>query len=160
MPSRNGVCDPLTSVKRITNGAQAAQNAIAPFSLSARVPSGAAGWISGCIWRQTLVDTQGAQTETCVFLKSEYTNDVTSKQVLSAVTRAARLNQFYVSEHAFDSHNATFFDIKCAFATATRAVYQPETDRWRIEGGRDDDSAELTVVVKFEGNLIIVVTAF
>ncbi len=98
--------------------------------------------------------------ETCVFLKFWHTTQVTSKQVLSYVSRAARLNQFYVSEHAFESHNATFFDIKCGLTTATRAVYQPETDRWRIEGGCDDDGAALTVIVKFERNLIIVVTAF
>ena len=85
---------------------------------------------------------------------------MTSKQVLALVRGAARLNQVFVSEHAFESHDATFFDVKCALVSATHAVYQPESDRWRIEGGLDDDGAVLTVIVKFEGNVVIIVTAF
>ncbi len=80
--------------------------------------------------RHAAIGPPTREVRTCVFLKFSHANGVISKQILSAVNRAARLN--------------------C----------QSKTVRWRIEGGHDDDGAELTVIVKFEGDLIIVVTAF
>jgi len=85
---------------------------------------------------------------------------VTPAEALSFAKGAAAVNQLDISEHAFDSHNATRRDVRLALKSATVAAYQPESGRWRIEGGRDDEGRPLTIVVVFEGGRVAVITAF
>lgn len=85
---------------------------------------------------------------------------MTSAEALSFAQGAASVNQLDISVHAFDSHNATRRDIHLALKSATRAIYQSESDRWRLEGGTDDEGQPLTIVVDFEGGRVTVITAF
>ena len=85
---------------------------------------------------------------------------MTPAEVLTFAKGAGTTNQFDVSDHAFDSHNATRRDVRFALKSATRASYQPDKDRWRIEGGTDDEGQPLSLVLDFEEARITVITAF
>ncbi len=50
-------------------------------------------------------------------------------------------------------------DIQEALATATSATFQPNHQTWRIDGGKDFDGDDLTIVVLFEDG-VVVVTVF
>jgi len=53
--------------------------------------------------------------------------------------------------------NVTRRDICLALQSATTAAQDPEcADKWRLEGGRDDDGAALGVVIVFTGRGLIV----
>jgi hypothetical protein len=93
-------------------------------------------------------------------LNHSYTGTVTPSEALALVQGAASVNQLEFYGHAFASHNATRRDIRLAIKGATRTTYQPEKDRWRIEGGNDDDGQPLTVVVEFDADRVTVITAF
>ena len=55
---------------------------------------------------------------------------MTPAEAISFVKGAAAVNQLDISEHAFDSHNATRRDVRLALKSATVAIYQPESGRW------------------------------
>ena len=85
---------------------------------------------------------------------------MTPRKALQAAQAAGRTGQFYiVTNHPFGKHNVTRNDIASGLATATRATYQADNDRWRIEGGTDLDGDDLTVILAFEAG-VIVVTAY
>jgi hypothetical protein len=85
---------------------------------------------------------------------------VTPRDALEAAQEAGRTGRLlWWSTHAHEQareRNVTRCDARAALASATQAIYQPENDRWRIEGGKDLDGDDLTVVVVFEGGVIIV----
>ncbi len=69
-----------------------------------------------------------------------------------------RFDQFELTFHALQrmrERNATRWDICLALRSATIALHQ-EGDRWRLEGGRDDDGEPLGLVVVFTGRGLIV----
>ena len=85
---------------------------------------------------------------------------MTARKALQAAKAAGRTGQFYiVTTHPFGKHNVTRIDIAKGLATATRATYQAENDRWRVEGGTDLDGDDLTVILAFDEG-VIVVTAY
>ena len=87
---------------------------------------------------------------------------VTPSQALDAVHEAGKTGRFDVSTHAKEEAaecSATRYDIQEALRTATTAIHQAGRDRWRIEGGKDLDGDDLTVVVVFEGD-VVVITVF
>lgn len=53
-------------------------------------------------------------------------------------------------------------DIRSALETATKAALQPESETWKLDGGKDLDGDDLTVIAAVEGDglRIIIVTAF
>jgi len=40
--------------------------------------------------------------------------------------------------------------------TSTSAVYQPESDRWRLDGGIDSDGDPLTLIVSVERGVLVI----
>jgi hypothetical protein len=84
-----------------------------------------------------------------------------SKQALADAATAAKLGRFEISRHFRDDRayrNVTRRDLACAMMSAL--VARRETDeRWVLSGGSDVAGDALTVVVAFDGD-VIVVTAF
>jgi len=84
---------------------------------------------------------------------------VTPEEALEAAQDAGRTGRLDWTPHAYEQarkRNIKKLDARAALASATHAVYQPENDRWRIEGGQDLEGDDLTVVVVFEGLLVII----
>ena len=52
----------------------------------------------------------------------------------------------------------TVADVAFGLRTSTRATYQPDVDRWRLEGGTDGEGDELTLVIEIDP--VLVVTLF
>lgn len=81
-------------------------------------------------------------------------------EALREASQAGRFNQFEISSHArqrMNERNVTRRDICCALQSASDAVMQsaPE-ERWRLNGGRDDDGDALDVVIVLSGRRLIV----
>jgi hypothetical protein len=79
--------------------------------------------------------------------------------VLDQIKRMAARGDMVISRHArdrMDERGATFRDVTSAIATATAATFQAERDTWKVTGGTDLDSDDLTVVLAIEDNLIVI----
>jgi len=86
---------------------------------------------------------------------------VTPSEALEEARRAGATDRFYVTLHARDhrdGRNVHRADIRQALRTAKTAGLQ-ENERWRIDGGRDLDGDDLTVIVVFDAG-VVVVTVF
>jgi hypothetical protein len=82
----------------------------------------------------------------------------TPAEVLSIALRAGQLRQYKVARHAYqrmDQRGVTRQCLERALRTAKSATYQPETDRWKLEGGLDSDGDPLTLILKLNGVLVI-----
>jgi hypothetical protein len=86
---------------------------------------------------------------------------VTPAQALEAAYQAGASNRFSVTIHLCehrDTRNIHRADIREALRTASTARKQ-ENERWRLEGGHDLDGDDLTLIVVFEAD-VVVITAF
>jgi hypothetical protein len=63
------------------------------------------------------------------------------------------------AEKRMRQRGATRDDVRAALMGGKRAVAQPE-ERWRVDGGRDLEGDDLTVVVVIEDDGDLVVTLF
>ncbi len=82
-------------------------------------------------------------------------------RALSDVQGLASAGRIVIGRHAVQrmgERGATFDDVKEALVTATGCQAQPAS-RWRLEGGRDCDGDELTLIVTIE-LAVVVVTLF
>ena len=80
-------------------------------------------------------------------------------EALAAVVEAGKTGHFYMTPHARDEAyqaSATRYDVQKALATAEQATHQPSNGRWKIRGGVDLDGDELTLVVVFEGDVVVI----
>jgi hypothetical protein len=84
---------------------------------------------------------------------------VTPQEALALAEGAGRTGQFDVEVHVFTKHRLTRRTVQLALMSATEALYQADNDRWRLEGGKDEDGNTIHVVVRLEGR-VFVVTAF
>lgn len=69
------------------------------------------------------------------------------------------MNQFDLSRHALrrmGERNVTRWDICLALSSATSATKEEGTDKWRLDGGCDDDGLPLGVVIVFTPRGLIV----
>jgi hypothetical protein len=79
--------------------------------------------------------------------------------ILDEIKRLAGLGRILLRFHArqrMADRGATFGDVQRALATADRALWQPDRQNWRVEGGVDLDGDELTVIVDVEADVIVV----
>jgi hypothetical protein len=84
-------------------------------------------------------------------------------EALERAKAAARVWQVRWRRHSAArsvQRNAQAADIREAILTARTAVWRAEEDTWRLEGGRDLDGDNLTVVVAIEGNEVRLITEF
>ncbi len=89
---------------------------------------------------------------------------MTSKEALREAQTGARLGRVEVSRHArtrMSQRGVKAEDLRTVIVSATSATEQKEDgeQRWRLEGGKDLDAEELTVVVAFRFG-VTVVTVF
>lgn len=87
---------------------------------------------------------------------------MTPSEALAEVHRAGASGDFYVSPHARErqgERSVQRVDLQEAMRTATNATFQSDRDTWRIDGGKDFDGDDLTVVVVFDAG-VVVVTVF
>ncbi|MFH2007590.1 MAG: DUF4258 domain-containing protein [bacterium] len=79
-------------------------------------------------------------------------------QALADAYGFASAGRIVMSRHAearMEERGASFADVRQALVSATSCHAQPD-ERWRIEGGCDGDGDALTVVVTFEGSVVVV----
>ena len=79
-------------------------------------------------------------------------------KALIEIQRLARLDRIALTRHArqrMRERRARLDDIRRALATATAAIAQ-DRGGWRVEGGHDLDSDDLTVVVEIEADVIVI----
>lgn len=84
---------------------------------------------------------------------------MTPREALALAQGAGRTGQFDVEVHVFTKHRLTRRTVQLALMSATDAFHQPEDDRWRLEGGKDEDGKAIRVIVDLEDG-VFVVTAF
>jgi hypothetical protein len=83
---------------------------------------------------------------------------MTPAEALQEAARAGRSGQFEVSSHALKrmrERNVTRRDIRLALASAKVAIHQGG-EKWRLEGGFDDASDALDVVIVLTGRGLVV----
>ncbi len=83
---------------------------------------------------------------------------MTSAEALREAARAGRYRQFELSSHALQrmkQRNVTRRDIGLALSSATSAAHEGG-NKWRIDGGTDDDGEPLGVVIVFTGRGLVV----
>ncbi len=84
-------------------------------------------------------------------------------ELLARIQNAARYGRIRTGNHSRESmskRGASAEDVKRAILSATRAINQPEKGAVRLEGGKDRDGDELTVVVAEDREGLRVVTIF
>jgi hypothetical protein len=85
----------------------------------------------------------------------------TDQEVLKLAADAGERVEFRLSSHArkrMRERQVTVADVAFGLRTAARATYQPDADRWRLEGGTDVEGEELTLVIEIDP--VLVVTLF
>ncbi len=83
---------------------------------------------------------------------------MTAAEALGEVRRLAAKGYVLISEHAelrMRQRGALRADVLHALVGATRARWQPEHERWRIDGV-DRDGDELACAVEIEADVIVV----
>lgn len=88
----------------------------------------------------------------------DYVMKAEEAQALADAQGLASAGRIMISRHAelrMDERGATFADVQQALISATSCHAQPD-ERWRIEGGCDRDGDALTVVITFEGGVVVV----
>ena len=60
------------------------------------------------------------------------------------------------AQDRMDERGASTDDVCNALLTAKRAAYEPERDRWKINGGTDLDGDTLVVVVAIAADVVVV----
>ncbi len=68
---------------------------------------------------------------------------------------AGRITLSHHAELRMEERGASFPDVRQALVTATDCRAEPAA-RWRIEGGHDCDGDALTMIVTFEGSVVVV----
>jgi len=84
---------------------------------------------------------------------------MTPTEALTWIQGMFAANRYALTPHAqqrMRSRHIRFDDLRLAAASATRAVLQPANDRWRVEGGRDMDGDDLTLVVEVRADVLII----
>jgi hypothetical protein len=84
---------------------------------------------------------------------------VSDARPLGEIHRLARLNRISYTAHALrrmDQRGAELADVRAALISSTAAVHQEERGTWRVDGGRDRDGDDLTVIVDIEADLVVV----
>ena len=83
---------------------------------------------------------------------------MTSAKALQEAKAAGRSGLFEVSSHALKrmmERNVTRRDIQLALQSATAATHEGG-EKWRLDGGKDDDGDDLGVVIVLAGRRIVV----
>lgn len=87
---------------------------------------------------------------------------VTPAEALQLIRGYALANRYRIHPHAWDRLRGvgrnvltTEEDLLHALRNATRARFQPDNERWRVDGP-DMDGDDLTVVVVIEDGLLII----
>ena len=79
-------------------------------------------------------------------------------RALAEIQRLASLNRLVFTSHAakrMDQRGAKREDVRAALVSATSARAQ-DRGGWRVEGGRDRDGDDLTVIVDIEDDVIVI----
>lgn len=81
-------------------------------------------------------------------------------EVLASARIAGKLRRFRTAEpHVRQRMVERGVTLKClarALQTATTAHYQPDSGRWRLDGGVDSDGDALTLVVEVRDGVLVV----
>jgi len=80
-------------------------------------------------------------------------------KALAQIQRLARLDQVVITSHArrrMAERDVTELDVWMALLTATAAFPQSDLDNWRVEGGRDVDGDDLTLICDLDADVIVV----
>ncbi len=79
---------------------------------------------------------------------------------LKTIQQMASMDRIRLSYHArverMPERGAQYADIKSGLISATSAVWQPEHQSWKCDGGEDTDGDKITVCVVIEDNLVVV----
>ena len=82
-------------------------------------------------------------------------DEVVSQAHLAGHTRQFRTAEPHVSQRMAE-RGATRRCISRALQTASKAIHQPEQDRWKLTGGIDIDGDELVLIVRIDRGVLVV----
>jgi hypothetical protein len=88
----------------------------------------------------------------------DYVMTAEEAQALADARGLASAGRIMISRHAelrMDERGATFDDVRQALISATSCRAEPAA-RWKVEGGCDRDGDALTMIITFEGSVVVV----